>query len=137
LKSEIDSLNAQYHKKIKMLYPWAGMDHPVVMRPYPFPVPVPIPSSAVPIQPYPFYRPYLPFPQACNNAQTGKDTTVGLQTGGIASEASKSKGSEECSDVATELELKMPGTANPSHLKAASNKVWSLNAFVCVACALV
>jgi hypothetical protein len=55
----------------------------------------------------------------------------------MASEASKSKRSEECSDVATELELKMPGTANPSHLKTASNKVWSLNAFVCVACALV
>ncbi|XP_078167530.1 transcription factor bHLH121-like isoform X2 [Carex rostrata] len=117
LKSETDNLNTQYQQKLRMLYPWSGLDHPVVMGPYPFPVPIPIPSSAVPIQPYPFYRPYLPFPQACNNAQTG-----GNRSDSMASEASRSKRSEECSDVATELELKMPGSVDPSPLKATSNK---------------
>ncbi|KAJ4759832.1 basic helix-loop-helix (bHLH) DNA-binding superfamily protein [Rhynchospora pubera] len=128
LKSDIDSLNAQYQQRLRMSYPWAGLDHPVVMGPYPFPVPVPIPSTAVPVQPYPFYRPYFPFPQSCNNAQPGVDTSVPPQTGNnrcdgvVSEEASRSKRSDECSDVATELELKMPGYVGPSHSKATSNK---------------
>lgn len=60
------------------------------------------------------------------------DTSVAPKTGGnrsdgMASEVSRRKRSEECSDVATELELKMPGTVDPAHSKATSNKVWSLS----------
>ncbi|CAA0815623.1 Transcription factor bHLH121 [Striga hermonthica] len=65
LKSDIENLNVQYSQRMRAMYPWAGMDHSVVMHPpsYPFPVPVPMPApmAAGPIplhpslQPYPFY----------------------------------------------------------------------------------
>ncbi|KAL8540141.1 hypothetical protein ACS0TY_001651 [Phlomoides rotata] len=61
LKSEIENLNAQYQQRVRAMYPWAGMDHSVVMHPssYPFPMPVPVPAGPIPmhpsLQPYPFY----------------------------------------------------------------------------------
>ncbi|KAI3447983.1 hypothetical protein Pfo_004648 [Paulownia fortunei] len=61
LKSDIENLNAQYHQRLRAMYPWAGMDHSVVMHPssYPFPLPVPVPTGPIPLhpslQPYPFY----------------------------------------------------------------------------------
>ncbi|PIN14290.1 hypothetical protein CDL12_13081 [Handroanthus impetiginosus] len=61
LKADIENLNSQYLQRMRTLYPWAGMDHSVVMHPssYPFPMPVPIPTGPIPmhpsLQPYPFY----------------------------------------------------------------------------------
>ncbi|XP_009783164.1 transcription factor bHLH121 [Nicotiana tabacum] len=61
LKSDIDSLNAQYQQRLRTMYPWAGMDPSMVMRPpsYSYPVPVPLPTGAIPmhpsLQPYPFF----------------------------------------------------------------------------------
>lgn len=61
LKSDIESLNSQYLQRLRAMYPWAGMDHSVVMHPssYPFPMPVPIATGPIPLhpslQPYPFY----------------------------------------------------------------------------------
>ncbi|KAL3631630.1 hypothetical protein CASFOL_024614 [Castilleja foliolosa] len=61
LKSEIENLNAQCLQRTRTMYPWAGMDHSVVMHPssYPFPMPVPMPAGSIPmhpsLQPYPFY----------------------------------------------------------------------------------
>ncbi|KAJ3679876.1 hypothetical protein LUZ60_016154 [Juncus effusus] len=95
LKSEIEALNAEYQQRLRML-------SPVMMSPYrfPVPVPVPVPSSSVPVQPYPFFQPYLPFPQPVG--QTGRNDPL---------EGSRRKErSDECSDVATELELKIPGS---------------------------
>ncbi|KAL5561134.1 hypothetical protein UlMin_030881 [Ulmus minor] len=61
LKSDIENLNAQYQQRIRTAYPWAGMDHSVVMAPpsYPYPMPMPMPPGSIPMhphmQPYPFY----------------------------------------------------------------------------------
>lgn len=62
IKSEIEGLNAEYHQRLRTMYPWAGVEHPLVMRPplYPYPVPIPIPAGPIPMhhppmQPYPFY----------------------------------------------------------------------------------
>ncbi|KAK6121426.1 hypothetical protein DH2020_044828 [Rehmannia glutinosa] len=61
LKSDIENLNAQYLQRVRAMYPWAGMDHSVVMHPssYPYPMPVPLPTGPIPmhpsLQPYPFY----------------------------------------------------------------------------------
>ncbi|KAL6497893.1 hypothetical protein OROHE_026739 [Orobanche hederae] len=61
LKSDIENLNTQYLQRMRAMYPWAGMDHSVVIHPssYPFPMPVPMPAGPIPmhpaLQPYPFY----------------------------------------------------------------------------------
>ncbi|CAA0816784.1 Transcription factor bHLH121 [Striga hermonthica] len=61
LKSDIETLNAQYSQRMRSMYPWAGMDHSLVMHSstYPFPVPMPMPAGTIPLhpslQPYPFY----------------------------------------------------------------------------------
>lgn len=63
LKSDIENLNAQYQQRLRATFPWAAIDHSVVMHPpsYPMPVPmpVPIPPGSIPmhpsLQPYPFF----------------------------------------------------------------------------------
>ncbi|XP_059647515.1 transcription factor bHLH121-like [Cornus florida] len=60
LKSDIENLNVQYQQRLRAMFPWAGMDHSVVMHPppYSFPLPVPMPPGPIPmhpsLQPYPF-----------------------------------------------------------------------------------
>ncbi|XP_065869029.1 transcription factor bHLH121 [Euphorbia lathyris] len=61
LKSDIENLNNQYQQRLRAAYPWAGLDHSVVMAPtsYPFPMPMPIPTGPIPMhpsmQPYPYF----------------------------------------------------------------------------------
>lgn len=63
LKSEIENLNVQYQQRLGATFPWATIDHSVVMHPpsYPLPVPLPMPIPAGPIpmhpslQPFPFF----------------------------------------------------------------------------------
>ncbi|KAF5727839.1 Basic helix-loop-helix DNA-binding superfamily protein [Tripterygium wilfordii] len=61
LKSDIENLNIQCQQRCKTMFPWAPMDHPVVMAPpsYPFPLPMPMAPGPIPMhpsmQPYPFY----------------------------------------------------------------------------------
>ncbi|XP_078440364.1 transcription factor bHLH121-like isoform X2 [Wolffia australiana] len=116
LKSEIDTLNAQYQQRLRLVSPWATMDGSMVMappQPYPFPMPMPmsIPMHP-PIQPYPFFPGQPPhgsvpslfisssYPANPHSSQPGN----------------RSSGAEKVdnfNDVATELELKMPGSALP------------------------
>ncbi|KAL6514531.1 hypothetical protein OROGR_020110 [Orobanche gracilis] len=75
LKSDIENLNTQYLQRMRAMYPWAGMDHSVVMHPssYAFPMPVPMPAGPIPmhpsLQPYPFYGNQNPavVPNPCPN----------------------------------------------------------------------
>lgn len=63
LKSDIENLNVQYQQRLGATFPWATIDHSVVMHPpsYPLPVPLPMPIPAGPIpmhpslQPFPFF----------------------------------------------------------------------------------
>ncbi|XP_052193082.1 transcription factor bHLH121-like [Diospyros lotus] len=63
LKSDIENLNTHYQQRLRTTFPWAAIDHSVVMHPpsYPLPMPVPMPIAPGPIpmhpslQPYPFF----------------------------------------------------------------------------------
>ncbi|XAR59063.1 hypothetical protein NMG60_11014695 [Bertholletia excelsa] len=63
LKSDIDNLNAQYQQRIRASYPWAAIDHSVVMHPpsYPLPMPVPVPIPPGPLPMHPSLQPYTCF----------------------------------------------------------------------------
>ncbi|KAL0536092.1 hypothetical protein IC582_025024 [Cucumis melo] len=58
LKSDIENLNAQYQQKLRATYPWAAMDHSVVMAPAPFPFPMPM---QIPPGPYPLHPSLQPY----------------------------------------------------------------------------
>lgn len=121
------------------MFPWTAIDHSVVMGPtYSYPVPIPIPPAPMSIhptlQPFPFFgsqnpahiptpcSTYAPFSPPANppvelpSAQYASTSHVPSQK----ESRSKSPGhgrisdadrSSESHDVATELELKMPGSS--------------------------
>ncbi|KAK3154026.1 hypothetical protein QOZ80_2BG0184870 [Eleusine coracana subsp. coracana] len=154
LKSDVDNLNNQYQQRMRVLYPWAGMEPSVVIgppAPYPYPVPVHIPSGAVPMHPqmqaYPFFRsqnsgtipnPYMAFTQPCHpptDQPSNQFTTTVPHSSSHRSNSPeqdcRSKSStlqqESCvvrsgevGDVATDLELKTPGSSAPSHSDTAN-----------------
>lgn len=61
LTSDIENLNAQYQQKLRATYPWAVMDHSVVMAPAPFPFPVPMQMPPGPFPLHPSLQPYTFF----------------------------------------------------------------------------
>lgn len=139
IKSDIENLNSQYQQRVRFMFPWTAIDHSVVMAPpYSYPVPIPIPPSPISIhpslQPFPFFgnqnpghipntcSTYVPFSAPANPrvelapAQYASTSHVSIQK----ESRNKSPGdrrpsdAERCSeshDVATELELKMPGSS--------------------------
>lgn len=140
LKSDIESLNAQYQQRARVMFPWPVMDHSVVMAPpsYPFPVPVALPSGPIPVhptmQPYPFYATPNPgvipnshstmLPFATPNVQveqlSGHYAAPPMQLGyqylvssnkNDRSKERKHEKSGSSNDVTTDLELKTPGSA--------------------------
>lgn len=150
LKSEIDTLNAQYQQRLRVMFPWAPIEPSVVMgppQPYPFPMPVPIPSGPIPmhpsLQPYPFFRgqnpgsmpnpcpAFVSYSNPCNHqaeqplahrSPNNQPSSTKSHTSGKHDSGSKlpdrqcqsgAEKSEYFSDVATELELKTPGSAAP------------------------
>lgn len=136
LKSDIENLNAQYQQRVQVICPWNTMDPSLVMGPtYTYPVPVAIPQGSIPIhpslQPFPFIGNQNPAP--CSTFipyPTHANTTVDLHSVHCASSShvsSKQDSKSNCSehqreinldstkdlnDVATELELKMPGSSS-------------------------
>ncbi|XP_052142752.1 transcription factor bHLH121 [Oryza glaberrima] len=143
LKFEVDNLNTQYQQRMRVLYPWTGMEPSVVIGPplpYPFsvpvPVPVPIPSGAVPMHPqlqaYPYFRnqtsgtvsnpctPYMaytqpihpPTDQLSNQFSAPVQHSSSNRSHSMAQD-SRSKSSDDFDDVATDLELKTPGSSAP------------------------
>ncbi|CAL4888269.1 unnamed protein product [Urochloa decumbens] len=157
LKSEVDNLNNQYQQRMRVMYPWAGMEPSVIIGPppaYPYPVPVPIPSGAVPMHPqlqaYPFFRsqtsgaipntctPYMAYTQPCHPPTDHPPNQLSSQVALSSSHRSNNSApdcrsksstlqqascgvrSSDVADVATDLELKTPGSSGPSHSEAAN-----------------
>lgn len=140
LKSDIENLNSQYQQRVRVMFPWPAVDPSVVMAPtYPYPVPVHVPPGPIPMhpsmQPFPFFgnqnpnaipspcSTFIPYPATANPANEQPSVQY-ASTSHISSKLdSKSKSadhprgsnSERCDDsddVATELELKMPGSSS-------------------------
>ncbi|KAL5070965.1 hypothetical protein RYX36_021852 [Vicia faba] len=138
LKSDIQNLNSQYQQRVRVMPPWTAMDASVVMSsPYPYPVPMPIPppvSIHPHMQPFPYFgnqnpghvpsmcSMYIPF-SAPANPPIEMPSTQYASTSHVLNRKelrNKSPGhrrpndAKRCSvspDVATELELKMPGSS--------------------------
>ncbi|KAK7310135.1 hypothetical protein RJT34_07435 [Clitoria ternatea] len=141
LKSDVENLNAQYQQRVRAMFPWTAIDHSVVMSsPYSYPVPIPIPTAPISIhpslQPFPFFGNQNPghLPNPCSmyvpystpthpSAEPSSAQYASMShTSNQKESRSKSPGhrrprddAERCSeshDVATELELKMPGSSS-------------------------
>ncbi|XP_015058581.1 transcription factor bHLH121 isoform X2 [Solanum pennellii] len=151
LKSDIESLNAQYQQRMRTMYPWAGMDHSMVMHPpsYPYPMPVPIPTGPVPmhppLQPYPFFGNHNPAvvpnpssfvqymtPNTLIDQQPTQYMSPIIQPGSMTRQESRNKSSdqgesrieksEDSNEVATDLELKTPGSTYEQDLSSGQKK---------------
>lgn len=125
------------------MYPWAPMDHSVVMHPpsYPFPMPMPIPTGPIPMhpsmQPYPLFGNQNPavvpspvstfVPYVAPNSLVEQQSTQhaapviqpasrshasGKQEPRPRTSSSQRESNETSDDVATDLELKTPGSAS-------------------------
>ncbi|KAL5712136.1 hypothetical protein ACHQM5_014336 [Ranunculus cassubicifolius] len=155
IKSDIDTLNVQYQQRLRVMFPWSGMDPAVMMGPptYPYPMPVPVPTAPIPVhpsmhpsmQPYPFFRgqcppgaavnpssTFIPYSSPVNPHVEQPSNHYGYPQPSSRSHTSskqdsKSKSSDPCkgrsaerntdsNDVATELELKTPGSAGDEEL---------------------
>ncbi|XP_006359651.1 transcription factor bHLH121 isoform X3 [Solanum tuberosum] len=151
LKSDIESLNVQYQQRMRTMYPWAGMDHSMVMHPpsYPYPMPVPVPTGPVPmhpsLQPYPFFGNHNPAvvpnpssfvqymtPNTLIEQQPTQYMSPIIQPGSMTRQESRNKSSdqgesrieksEDSNEVATDLELKTPGSTSEQDLSSGQKK---------------
>lgn len=139
LKSDIENLNVQYQQRLRVMFPWTGIDPSVVMAPsYSYPVPLPVPTGPIPmhpsLQPYPFFGNHNPgaianpcstfMPYSATSTppieQSSSQHASSSHTSSKRDSKSKSmddrRGSngeryDGSNDVATELELKMPGSS--------------------------
>ncbi|XP_030466068.1 transcription factor bHLH121 isoform X2 [Syzygium oleosum] len=150
LKSEVENLNVQYQQRMRVMYPWAAMDPSVIMGPaYSYPVPIPVPPGPIPmhpqLQPFPFFgnqnasaipapcSTFIPYSMPANptieqqstqyassshvsNKQDSKSTSSDHRRG------SNAEQHEDSNDVATDLELKMPGTSSQQDLTTGEKK---------------
>ncbi|GMI83544.1 r Upstream Regulator of IRT1, basic Helix-Loop-Helix 121 [Hibiscus trionum] len=151
LKSDIDNLNIQYQQRVGTMYPWATVDHSVVMAPpYPYPVPMTMPPpGAIPIHPFPFFgnqnpgiihnpcTTFVPYmtPNTMVEQQSAQPVAPPAQPSSHShasgKQDSKNKSSEESkiektvdsNDVATELELKTPGSTADQDLSSGQKKM--------------
>lgn len=151
-------MNNQYQQRMRVLYPWVGMEPSVVMGPppaYPYPVPVPIPSGAVPMHPqlqtYHFFHsqasgtiqntciPYMAYTQPCHPPTDQPSNQLNTPVAHSSSHRSNSPAqdcrsksstlqqpscgvrSSDAGDIATDLELKTPGSSCQSHAEIAYN----------------
>lgn len=139
LKSDIENLNAQYQQRLRVMFPWATMDPSVVMGPpYSYPVPVPVPPGPIPmhpsLQPFTFFgnqnpgaipnpcSTFVPYTAAANHPIDQPSAQYASNSHISSKQDSRSKSSDqhrrsnvercdESTDVATDLELKMPGSS--------------------------
>ncbi|XVE93788.1 hypothetical protein REPUB_Repub01dG0225000 [Reevesia pubescens] len=151
LKSDIDNLNSQYQQRVRTMFPWATVDHSVVMAPpsYPFPVPMAMPPpGAIPMhpsmQPFPYFAnqnpgvinpcstfvPYMT-PNTMVEQHVIPPAQPGSQSHASGKQDSKNKSSGESkiektvgsNDVATDLELKTPGSTADQDLSSGQKKL--------------
>lgn len=149
LKSDIENLNMQYQQRVRVMFPWPPVEPSVVMGPpYSYPVPVAMPPGPIPIHPslqhYPFFGgqnpsaipshcpPFMPYPTPPNPhvEQPGQQAPTSYVSGkpesrSKASDSGKTRNVErtdDSNDVATELELKTPGSAGPQESSSSDKK---------------
>ncbi|XP_022751463.1 transcription factor bHLH121-like isoform X2 [Durio zibethinus] len=150
LKADIENLNVQYQQRLRVMYPWSGIDPAVVMAPpYAYPVPVPVSTGPIAMHPslqYPFFGNHNPvaianscstfmaYPTATNppieqpssqhesssRTSSKRDCRSKPMDGLRGSNGDRCDGSN---DVGTELELKMPGSSTNQDLSAGEKKV--------------
>ncbi|CAK7334271.1 unnamed protein product [Dovyalis caffra] len=140
LKADIENLNAQYHQRARAMFPWAAVDRSAVMPPpYSYTVPVPVPPGPIPmhpsLQPFVFFgnqnpgaiastcSTFIPYPTPANHpndqppAQHASDSHFSSKQDSRSKSTDHHRGrnKERCddsNDVATDLELKMPGSSS-------------------------
>ncbi|CAN6698771.1 unnamed protein product [Malus baccata var. baccata] len=150
LKSDIENLNVQYQQRLRVMFPWAGMDPSVVMAPpYSYPMPVAVPSGPIPMHPslqsYPYFQAqnpasmpnpcstFVPYPAPANPPVQQPSPQYASVSHFSSKQDSRSRSSdhqrgstaERCddsNDVATDLELKMPGSSTPQDSSSAVKK---------------
>ncbi|XVF67873.1 hypothetical protein PTKIN_Ptkin10aG0156800 [Pterospermum kingtungense] len=146
LKSDIDNLNMQYQQRVRTMFPWGTVDHSVVIAPpsYPFPVPMAMPPpGAIPMQPFPFFGNQNPgiihnpcstfVPYMTPNTMVEQQSALaqpGSRSHASGKQDSKNKSSGErkiektvdSNDVATDLELKTPGSTADQDLSSGQRK---------------
>ncbi|XWS45549.1 hypothetical protein CRYUN_Cryun15aG0146000 [Craigia yunnanensis] len=150
LKADIEDLNVQYQQRLRVMFPWTGIDPSVVMAPpYSYPVPLPVPAGPIAmhpsLQPYPFFgnhnsgavanpcSTFMPYSTATNPPieQPSSQHASSSHTSSKRDSRSKSMDDQRRSngdrcdssnDVATELELKMPGSSMNQDLSAGEKK---------------
>lgn len=150
LKSDIEGLNVQYQQRLRVMFPWAAMDHSVVLGPpYSYPVPVSVAPGPIPmhpsLQPFPYYgnqnpgaianpcSTYIPYPTPPNPPMEQPSGQYASTSQISSKKDSKSKSPdhqkprnvERCddsNDVATKLELKMPGSSAQQDLSSEGRK---------------
>uniref|UniRef100_A0A803PFP8 BHLH domain-containing protein n=1 Tax=Cannabis sativa TaxID=3483 RepID=A0A803PFP8_CANSA len=136
LKSDIENLSIQYQQRVRVMFPWGAIDPSVVMGPtYSYPMPVPVPQGPIPFhpssQPFSFFGAQNPgavpnfvqYPTPVH-PPIEQPTSQNASTSHISSKQdSRSKScdqrrgsnaeraSDGSTDVATDLELKMPGSS--------------------------
>ncbi|XVF59774.1 hypothetical protein PTKIN_Ptkin07bG0303000 [Pterospermum kingtungense] len=139
LKADTENLNVQYQQRLRVMFPWTGIDPSVVMAPsYPYPVPLPVPTGPIAmhpsLQPYPFFgnhnpgaianpcstfMPYSatsnpPVEQSSSQHASSSHTSSKKDSKSKAMDDQRGSNGDRCdgsNDVATELELKMPGSS--------------------------
>ncbi|KAG2703208.1 hypothetical protein I3843_06G119600 [Carya illinoinensis] len=143
LKSDIENLNVQCQQRLGAMFPWAAIDHSVVMGPpsYQFPVPMPMPPGPIPMhpsmQPYPFFGNQNPglIPNPCSTfvpyvtpntsveqsawhaSPRNRSPILNKQDSRCKSSGKSKTGESEDSDnVTTDLELKTPGSTEDQDL---------------------
>ncbi|XP_021274836.1 transcription factor bHLH121 isoform X2 [Herrania umbratica] len=150
LKVDIDNLNVQYQQRLRVMFPWNGIDPSVVMTPpYSYPVHLPVPAGPIPIhpslQPYPFFgnhnpgaianpcstfMPYStttnpPIDQPSSQHASSSHTSIKRDSRSKSMDDQRGSNGDRCdgsNDVATELELKMPGSSTNQELSAGEKK---------------
>lgn len=140
LKAEIDNLNLQYQQRVGVVFPWSSIDPSVVLTsPYSYPYPMPIRPSPIPmhpsLQPFPFFgnqnpviaptpsSTYMPYPIPPANPQMEQVSVYFVSGSQNSSQREPKRKSTDDQNgnhiqesnvshfVATELELKMPGSS--------------------------
>ncbi|KAE8707129.1 bHLH121 protein [Hibiscus syriacus] len=147
LKTDIENLTVQYQQRRMVMFPWTGIDPSGVMAP-PYPYPVPLPVARGPIamhhpllQPYPFFgnhnsgvianpcstlMPYSttsspPVEQPSSQCTYASHTSSKKDSESKLEDYQRGSNRDRCDDsnnVATELELKIPGSSKNEDLSA-------------------
>ncbi|XP_050230216.1 transcription factor bHLH121-like [Mercurialis annua] len=146
LKSDVENLNLQYQQRLRVMFPWAAVDPSVVVRPtYSYPVSVAVPSGPISmhhsLQPFPFFASqnpgpcstFISYPTPSN--PTNENPSIQYASPSIVSSRHDSKSNsadrprsstiERCddsNDIATELELKMPGSSSQQDASCGERK---------------